>query len=316
MNNYEILAQIVDEKTVIRNVSKHRNPDGTMDIEGNLKIWNDAVSRFDIIKLWEKTPNFDNRDPNQIEPNIVFIHNKQNTKTGTIIVACGGGFETRTGCEGFNVAKYFVDAGFNCAVLTYRLKPYGRKDAMDDMMRAVRLLRYKQDELNINDRVCCMGFSAGAMLAGNCATHFDYGNKNSDDSTEQLSSRPDAIVMGYGAFCFAGIPQGFFFNPFSDTIRSPFFASKEELLYYSPEVNIKPDTPPFFIWQTISDDPRNSFGMGNALTAMGIPFEMHLFPEGVHGLALADGNNDLDMSVPSTAQWTNLCVDWLHRQDI
>jgi acetyl esterase/lipase len=316
MDNYELLNQIVEEKAVIRHVSKHRNPDGSMDVAGNLKIWNDAVKQFDSIKLWDITPNYDDRDKNQIEPNVIFIHNKNNTKSGTIIVACGGGFETRTGCEGFNVAKRFVDEGFNCAILTYRLKPYSRKDAMDDMQRAIRLLRFKQDELNINDKICCMGFSAGGMLSGNCATHFDSGNIEDEDFIEHFSSRPDAVVIGYGAFCFSGLPQGFFNDPFSKTTHNPFFASNDELHYYSPEINIKPDSPPFFIWQTNSDDPRNSFAMGSALTAMGIPFEMHLFPEGVHGLALADGNNDLDMNIPSTAQWVPLCVDWLHRQGI
>ena len=76
-------------------------------------------------------------------------------------------------------------------------------------------------------------------------------------------------------------------------------------------MNIKRDTPPFFIWQTNSDDPRHSFTLGQALTAMAIPFEMHLFPGGVHGLALADGNNDLFMDVPHVAQWAPLCVTWL-----
>jgi len=316
MSNYETLCQIVEEKAVIRHVSKHRNPDGSFDLKGNKKIWNDAVARFETIKLWDKTPNFDDRDPDQIEPNIIFVPNPAGALRGTILVACGGGFESRTGCEGFVVAKRFVDEGFNCAVLTYRLKPYGRKDAMDDMQRAIRLLRHKKEELHITDKVACMGFSAGGMLSGNCATHFDYGKKDSNDPVEQESCRPDLIVMGYGAFCFAANPGGFFVDPFSDTIRNPFFASKEELIYYSPEVNIQPETPPFFIWQTNSDDPRNSFTMGSALTAKGIPFEMHLFPEGVHGLALANGDNDLFMDIPSVQQWVPLCVNWLNNQKL
>ena len=68
-----------------------------------------------------------------------------------------------------------------------------------------------------------------------------------------------------------------------------------------------------FIWQTNSDDPRNSFTLGEALTAMGIPFEMHLFAQGVHGLALADGHNDLGMDIPSVAIWTDMCKIWLDR---
>ncbi len=39
---------------------------------------------------------------------------------------------------------------------------------------------------------------------------------------------------------------------------------------------------PFFIWQTNSDDPRNSFVLGAALTEAGVPFELHCFPDGVH----------------------------------
>ncbi len=312
-DNIAILDKVVEEKAVIRHVSKHRNPDGSMDVAGNLKIWNDAVSRFEVTPLWPKgqTPGWDDRDPNQIEPNIIFVPAGKPVTDGCIIVACGGGFETRTGCEGFHTAHYFVHHGFNCAILTYRLKPYGRKEAMEDMQRAIRLLRAKKEEFGISDRICCMGFSAGGMISGNCATHFDYGNKDAEDPVEKESSRPDAAVLGYGAFCFAGQTQGFFVNPFDSFIRNPFFATKEELFYYSPEVNITRQTPPFFIWQTNSDDPRHSFTMGQALTAQGIPFEMHLFPEGVHGLALADGNNDLSMDVPSVAKWAELCCTWL-----
>ena len=315
-NNYEELKKLVEEDGVVIPVARHRRPDGSMDRELNLNTWNDAVKRFDSISLWPqgKTPNFDDRDPLQIEPSIIFVP-AQNTdkKTCTIIVACGGGFSTRTGCEGFNVAKKFADEGYNTAILTYRLQPYSRKDCMDDMQRAIRLLRHKKEELNITDKVVCMGFSAGGMLSGNCATHFDEGDKENEDLIERESCRPDGAVIGYGAFAFAGLPGGFFVDPFADQIRNPFFANKEELIYFSPEVNITRDTPPMFIWQTNSDDPRNSFTLGQALTAMGIPFEMHLFAQGVHGLALADGHNDLGMDIPSVAIWTDICKIWLDR---
>ena len=314
--NYNELLKLIAEDGVIINISKHRKPDGTFNIEQNLKVWNAAVERFHITLLWEKgkTPNFDDRDPLQIEPSIIFVPGKDRKENaGTILVACGGGFESRTGCEGFNVAEYFATRGYNCAILTYRLKPYGRKDALDDMQRAIRLIREKKEEFGVSDKVVCMGFSAGGMLSGNAATQFDYGNKESDDPIERQSSRPDGAVLGYGAFCFAGLPGGFFVDPFSDFIRNPFFANTEELFYYSPEINISRETPPFFIWQTNSDDPRNSFTLGQALTAKGIPFEMHLFPEGVHGLALADGHNDLAMDIPQVHKWADMCCGWLDK---
>ena len=312
-SNYSILCDIVADRSALRHVSKHRNPDGSVDIEGNLKIWNDAIARMEAIPLWEEgAPNFKPDQVLQPQPSIVFIPAQGVTeKTMTIIVAHGGGFMTRTGCEGIHIARYFAEAGFNTAILTYRLQPYSRYDAMDDMHRAIRLLRHKKDELGITDKVVCMGFSAGGMLSSNCATHFDLGKPEAADPVERQSCRPDAAVLGYGAFAFCGLPGGFFVDPFANFTRNPFVASKEELIYFAPEVNIKPDTPPFFIWQTNSDDPRHSFTLGQALTAVGIPFEMHLFPGGVHGLALADGENDLDMNVPHVAQWAPLCVTWL-----
>lgn len=312
--NYQILCDICDEKSVLRHVSRHRNPDGSFDIAGNLKLWNDAIDRFAQIRLWEAgAPNFRPEETLQPQPSIVFVPAQgADTVRGTVIVAHGGGFSTRTGCEGIHVARYFVEAGFNAAILTYRLQPYSRYDAMDDMQRAIRLLRARREELGITDKVVCMGFSAGGMLSSNCATHYDLGNPQAEDPIERQSCRPDGAVLGYGAFAFCGLPGGFFVDPFADQTRNPFVANKAELVYFAPEVNVRPDTPPFFIWQTNSDDPRHSFTLGQALTAVGVPFEMHLFPGGVHGLALADGNNDLFMDVPHVAQWAPLCVTWLN----
>ena len=46
--NIEILDQVTKEKAAIRHISRHRNPDGTLDVKGNLKIWKDVTSRFTI----------------------------------------------------------------------------------------------------------------------------------------------------------------------------------------------------------------------------------------------------------------------------
>ncbi|MCH4207593.1 MAG: alpha/beta hydrolase [Solobacterium sp.] len=311
-HNRDILKKVVKNKEAIRNVSIHRLPDGTMDIKSNLETWNRLLEQFDQIQLWKNgAPGYDGRDPLQPQPSMIFIP-AEDTKHihGTIMVSHGGGFETCTGCEGFNVAEYFNRMGYNTAILTYRLKPYNRLDALEDIKRAMRVLRSMKDELHISDKIAAMGFSAGAMLSANLATHFDYGNSVSDDRIERCSSRPDACVMGYGAFSDVAFPGNFFLNnPFKDPRRA-------ESVFLSPEECLSSDTPPFFIWQTISDDPRNAMQLGWRLTQHGIPFELHCFPEGVHGLALADGNNDLDMNLPHVAHWAELCTEWLGENGI
>ena len=72
--NIELLKQAVETDAVIRPIAKHRKPDGSLDIEGNLLLWNKALEPFEKTRLWEQgTPGFDDRDPLQEEPYFVFV---------------------------------------------------------------------------------------------------------------------------------------------------------------------------------------------------------------------------------------------------
>jgi acetyl esterase/lipase len=295
----------VEERASIRHISRHRAADGTFDLAGNLTLWNTLSERFTLLPLWaEGAPGFDDRDPLQIQPNLIFVPSESAHRRGAIVVSCGGGFQSRTGCEAFHVADFFHRAGYAVAVLTYRLHPYTRLDALADIRRAVRVLRTREEEFCINGKIAVMGFSAGGMLSANCATQFDNGDPRAADEIERRSCRPDAAVVGYGAFSTVSFPGGFFDNPFTD-------ANRAESVYLAPERSVTTDAPPFFIWQTNGDDPRHSLKLATALTECGIPFELHCFPDGAHGLALADGNNDLHSNLPHVAHWSMLCDEWL-----
>ena len=309
LENINLLNQAVEVDAVIRNIAYHRKADGTLDVDGNLKIWDDAMKPFEKTLLCENgTPGFDDRDKRQCEPYLVFIPAvKQEKKRGTIIVAHGGGFSWRTGSEGVNVAHYFHKLGFNTAILSYRLFPYTRMDAMADMQRAIRLINSKKRDWELGEKVAVMGFSAGGMISGNCATHFDYGRKESEDFPEQFSCRPDAAVIGYGAMSGVSFPL-----PFGMEKKDMLMGSNAaERLYLAPEKNIKADTPPMFIWQTLSDDGRYGMCLAKALQDAEIPYELHIFQPGVHGLAMADGHNDLAMNIPHITHWGELCGEWL-----
>lgn len=173
-DNIPLLKNRVETHAFIRNISKHRLPDGTLDVEGNLKLWNDGMQGFVKTPLWEKTPGWREDTHLQGEPYLVFVPG--NPGSPTILIAHGGGFSWRTGCEGPNVAWYFHQAGYNTAILSYRLLPYDRYASMADMQRAIRLLRARKEEFGIGEKIVVMGFSAGGMICGNCATHFDNGS--------------------------------------------------------------------------------------------------------------------------------------------
>ncbi len=136
IKNAEILRDIVENHKALFPISRHRKEDGTLDVEGNLKVWDEAMEPFFKTILWENgAPGFDKKlTPLQEQPYFVFIPAEDRTeKHGTLIVAHGGGFTWRTGSEGINTAWYFRQKGFNVAILSYRLQPYTRYDSIADM---------------------------------------------------------------------------------------------------------------------------------------------------------------------------------------
>lgn len=78
----------------------------------------------------------------------------------------------------------------------------------------------------------------------------------------------------------------------------------------SPTCNLRPDCPPFFLMETLFDDPRTITGFAGALANFGIPFALHLFHSGSHGNGLYDGQYEVEDN-PHTAKWADLACDWL-----
>lgn len=306
--NGELLEQAVLENRSIFPIERHRREDGSLDVEGNLKVWNQALRPFHKTYLWDEgAPGFDpEKTPLQENPYFVFVPTKDKEIRGTVIVAHGGGFSWRTGSEGVNAAHYFWKAGFNVAILCYRLLPYTRFDAIADMQRTIRMIRSRAEEWNLGKKIAVMGFSAGGMLSGNCATHPDNGKPDSEDVVERFPCGVDAAVIGYGAMSGVSFPAPFGMK------RDPLMGeNNKDRMYLAIEKNVTYDTPPMFIWQTMSDDGRHGMCLAKALQDAGVPYELHIFQPGVHGLAMADGNNDLDMDIPHVAHWGELCCEWL-----
>jgi dipeptidyl aminopeptidase/acylaminoacyl peptidase len=80
----------------------------------------------------------------------------------------------------------------------------------------------------------------------------------------------------------------------------------------SLELQVDDNTSPTFIWHTRNDPGvpvENSLLFASALAEHGIPFEMHIYPEGPHGMSLATdvvGSPD-----PYVATWFSSAVRWI-----
>ena len=97
------------------------------------------------------------------------------------------------------------------------------------------------------------------------------------------------------------------------------FPGPELLEAISPALLVTKATPPMFLWATAGDrlvPVQHSTLMATALANAGVPFEMHIFEQGDHGLALADQStaHDVGQLNPDAARWAGLCQAWLEKR--
>ena len=228
--------------------------------------------------------------------------------TGAAIVICpGGGYGGLAPHEGAGYGEWLAGNGIAGLVLKYRLGSNGyRHPAMlNDAARAVRLARSKAREWKIDPtRVGIMGSSAGGHLAATLLTHFEAGKADSADPIEHESSRPDL-----GILCYAVISMGPNTHQGSKTNLLGKDPPAELVELLSNEKRVTEKTPPCFIWHTWEDNAvkvENALDFAAALRKAGVPFDLHVYEKGAHGLGLGGGR-----AGGALHPWAQACLDWL-----
>src|SRR5215467_3510025 len=208
-----------------------------------------------------------------------------------VVVFPGGGYSILAiDLEGSEVCDWLTSSGVTCVLLKYRVPasgPYPKSPmALEDAQRTMGLVREHAAEWHIDPhKVGVLGFSAGGHLAAAISTHFDQRLYKPVDAADQQSCRPDFAVVIYPGY-LAIADKNFAFNP---------------------DLPVTKDTPPTFLLQTEDDrvaHVESSLRYYEALKAAGIPVEMHLYTEGVHGYGLRK------TKLPVTG-WPQLVDVWL-----
>jgi acetyl esterase/lipase len=240
----------------------------------------------------------------------VFFPAKRNASGQAVIICPGGGYAILAyDWEGTDVAKFLNAKGITAIVLKYRLPnsksnitPY--LSPLMDAKRAMRIVRANADKWNIKkNNIGIMGFSAGGHLASTLATHFDDGDKNSKDSTEQQSSRPDFAVLIYPVISMD--KKITHMGSHNNLIGENADSSLTNL--YSNELQVTKQTPPTFLLHATDDGAvpvENSLRFYEACKTNGVPASMHIFPKGGHGFGLGIGKGELEV-------WPDLLVGWM-----
>lgn len=283
---------------------------GLIDFEDNTERnirWHKELSEFKQYPLWENdVPGYE-PELGQPKPGFVFLPAPDGAGKGCIVVMAGGGYTFKSTSEGVAVAKKLNTAGINAAVLDYRIVPYKKEFILADAKRCVRYLNCRAAEFNINpDKIGVIGFSAGGNLAAMTCFYGDDGNPASADPVERCPCRPAAAILVYAAVYLVDETE----------------EDDEDEFNLMSYFNFKPEKgmqfPPTFIWQSFEDMLVNyniSFDLAGLLRKMKVPVEMHLFPYGEHGQALA---NNINYQNPAesgyhalTICWSDLCARWL-----
>jgi acetyl esterase/lipase len=225
--------------------------------------------------------------------------------TGAAIVICpGGGYGGLAQHEGHDYAVWLNQNGVAGFVLKYRLGSAGYRHPrmLEDVSRAVRMVRANSQTWKIDShRIGVMGSSAGGHLASTLLTHFDNGRADAADPIDRASSRPDL-----GILCYAVISLGHFTHQGSKNNLLGKEPSEDLVKLLSNELQVTTNTPPTFLWHTLEDTAvpvENSLQFAAALRKANVPFDLHVYQKGRHGIGLANGH-----------AWTKDCLFWLGEQ--
>ena len=230
-----------------------------------------------------------------------------------MLIFPGGSYSVVVGnAEGRQVADWFTTRGFRAFVLNYRLSSNGYLLPVPllDARRAIQTVRaMAKDYLIAPNRIVVIGFSAGGHLAALSGTQFVPGHPDAEDPIEQVSSRPDYLVLGYPWI-------GSISSDTSHLNYCKLFKLMDRCgelsAAYSPDLFVTKETPPTFWFHTFADEVvpvEQGLRFYEALVKAGVPAEAHVFANGPHGMGLGEGDAALD-------QWPNLLEIWLRTQGL
>lgn len=232
----------------------------------------------------------------------VYLADASSDQKPAVIICAGGGYSRRAAHEGEPVAQWLNTIGISAFVVRYRVAPYRYPYPIMDAKRAIRYVRYYAERFCVNpNQIGILGFSAGGHLASTIGTHIDEGDPNALDPIDRLSARPDALILCYPVITFGTYRHQ---GSIKNLLGKEAVVSQMEAL--SNELHVSEKTPPTFLWHTANDQTvkvENSILFAQALSRKQIPYELHIFPDGKHGLGLATEH-------PHVSIWTELCKRW------
>lgn len=270
----------------------------------------------------------------------------QQNERPAIIICPGGAYLYTSDREAEPVALRFASLGYVTFVLHYNtyygaapVTPENQQNPnplvkfpqpLYDVAKAIATVRTNADKWNINpDHITVAGFSAGGHLAASIGVHWDkpYISEYIGTTSEQI--KPNALILGYALLDSVlsmelmneeeAVKYKDMLGLMNHVVLGTTDQDQDALEGFSPARYIGDHTPPTFLWHTAQDDlvlSANSLQFAMGLVKFRIPYELHVFEEGGHGLSLSDrttatNENQINAAVTN---WVNFADEWLQRR--
>ena len=244
-------------------------------------------------KLWEE--DFENNVEIEYYPPL------QKANDIAVVLFPGGGYKNLVHREGAGYAQLLNTFGITAFVVNYRIFPNKFPLPLMDARRGMRFVRAKAEKFGVSkNKILAMGSSAGGHLAALLSTYVEEICEPKDELYQQ-EFLPNGQILCYPVI---SSDETIFHAGSFKYLLQDLYEEKEK---YSPELLVNSTTPPWFIWHTAEDSSvscENSYRYAAALTRAKVGCELHVFPNGHHGLGVSP-------HVPHVAQWTDLLKNWL-----
>ena len=235
----------------------------------------------------------------------------QENPTGTGVIVCPGGsyFWLDKQGEGDEVAQWLCDNGIAAFVVEYShggwasftfhvyLKSRRFPEGFNDLCRAIETVRSHAAEYGVReDRIGCMGFSAGGHLVMHAA--------------EQLAGTPQAPF-----FVAPMYPVVSMTHPATHKrsrrglLGEQPTRTTERMDRWSLERHVTKDCPPIFLVNCIDDpvvDYHNSVLLDSALSAAGVQHIYIQYQTGGHGFGVSESKG-----TPECRPWKYRFLEWI-----
>lgn len=232
-----------------------------------------------------------------------------------VILCPGGGYRNRSDREEEPVALQLMAAGIHVGVLNYSVSPYRYPVAALELAQAVREVRRHATEWHVlPNQIYVMGFSAGGHLACTVGTLWNDPLFHQAFDGE-CDWRPNGQIL-----CYPVITLGAFAHVGSRNCLLGEDAPQAAVDALSLENRVTADTAPAFVWHTQEDASvpvENSLQYVCALRKNGVPFELHIFEKGSHGMSLCNrltASSVSSKSNPDNEDWIDHAIRFIERR--